>query len=91
MKLAALASASAVVSNGTATCSEKCTGAEDTHANQDLTWQKAPCRFCGTGCHVQVGVGDGKVQAVAGDPLADVNKAIEVMHEGKSIRTVLRM
>ncbi len=21
-----------------------------------VTWDKAPCRFCGTGCHVQVGV-----------------------------------
>lgn len=41
-----------------------------------ITWSKAPCRFCGTGCHVQVGVGDGKVVAVAGDELADVNKGL---------------
>ena len=27
----------------------------------DVKWDKAPCRFCGTGCHVQVGVQDGKV------------------------------
>jgi len=20
---------------------------------KDVRWQKAPCRFCGTGCHVQ--------------------------------------
>lgn len=39
-------------------------------------WQKAPCRFCGTGCHVQVGVRDGKVVAIQGDPLADVNKGL---------------
>jgi nitrate reductase NapA len=42
----------------------------------DLTWNKAPCRFCGTGCHVQVGVHDGRVVAVAGDKAADVNKGL---------------
>jgi nitrate reductase NapA len=25
-------------------------------AASDLTWSKAPCRFCGTGCGVSVGV-----------------------------------
>ncbi len=42
----------------------------------DVQWNKAPCRFCGTGCHVQVGVKDGKVVAVAGDKNADVNKGL---------------
>ena len=37
-----------------------------------VSWDKAPCRFCGTGCHVQVGVKGGKVVAIAGDPLAEV-------------------
>jgi nitrate reductase NapA len=41
-----------------------------------VKWDKAPCRFCGTGCHVQVGVKDGKVVAVTGDRLADVNKGL---------------
>lgn len=41
-----------------------------------ISWDKAPCRFCGTGCHVQVGVQDGKVVAIAGDLLADVNKGL---------------
>ena len=36
-------------------------------ADQGLHWDKAPCRFCGTGCGVMVGVRDGKVVAVAGD------------------------
>ncbi len=39
-------------------------------------WDKAPCRFCGTGCHVQVGVQDGRVVAVAGDKNAEVNKGL---------------
>jgi nitrate reductase NapA len=41
-----------------------------------VTWDKAPCRFCGTGCHVQVGVEDGKVVAIAGDEQAAVNKGL---------------
>ncbi len=41
-----------------------------------VDWQKAPCRFCGTGCHVQVGVQAGKVVAIAGDQNAEVNKGL---------------
>lgn len=41
-----------------------------------VRWNKAPCRFCGTGCHVQVGVEGDKVVAIAGDKLADVNKGL---------------
>lgn len=41
-----------------------------------LTWDKAPCRFCGTGCQVQVGVRDGRVMAIAGDRQAPVNKGL---------------
>jgi nitrate reductase NapA len=44
--------------------------------NTPLKWDKAPCRFCGTGCHVQVGVRNGKVEAIAGDPQAAVNKGL---------------
>lgn len=32
------------------------------------TWVKAVCRYCGTGCGVMVGVKDGKVVTVKGDP-----------------------
>ncbi|MBT8037994.1 MAG: molybdopterin-dependent oxidoreductase [Verrucomicrobiae bacterium] len=41
-----------------------------------IRWDKAPCRFCGTGCHVKVGVKDGKVIAIAGAEDADVNKGL---------------
>lgn len=41
-----------------------------------ITWDKAPCRFCGTGCHVKVGVKEGKVVAIAGHPDAPVNKGL---------------
>ena len=41
-----------------------------------LTWSKAPCRFCGTGCHVQVAVKDNRVVATQGDPEAEVNRGL---------------
>ncbi len=41
-----------------------------------IVWNKAPCRFCGTGCHVKVGVEAGKIVAIAGDEKAEVNKGL---------------
>ena len=41
-----------------------------------LQWSKAPCRYCGTGCGVEVGVKDGKVAAVRGDKEAPVNRGL---------------
>ena len=42
----------------------------------EVHWDKAPCRFCGTGCHVEVGVRDGRVVGIRGDPKAEVNKGL---------------
>src|SRR3546814_4459176 len=41
-----------------------------------IAWSKAPCRFCGTGCGVMVGVRDGKVVATHGDVKAEVNRGL---------------
>lgn len=41
-----------------------------------VQWDKAPCRFCGTGCHVQVGVKNDRVVAIAGDVNAEVNRGL---------------
>ena len=41
-----------------------------------LTWSKAPCRFCGTGCGVMVAVRDNKVVATHGDIHAEVNRGL---------------
>lgn len=41
-----------------------------------VSWDKAPCRFCGTGCHVQVGSKGGRVVAIAGDQSAEVNRGL---------------
>jgi nitrate reductase NapA len=42
----------------------------------NLNWSKAPCRFCGTGCGIMVGVKEGKVVATQGDPRAEVNRGL---------------
>ncbi|MDO5622101.1 MAG: nitrate reductase catalytic subunit NapA [Paracoccus sp. (in: a-proteobacteria)] len=45
-------------------------------ATPDIRWDKAPCRFCGTGCSVLVGTKDGRVVATQGDPDAPVNRGL---------------
>ena len=80
LKAAAVAAATATAARLSAT--------RDAHANpepttpvaapatDDVRWDKAPCRFCGTGCHVRVGVSDGRVVAIQGDTEAAVNKGL---------------
>nr|WP_279162122.1 nitrate reductase catalytic subunit NapA [Plesiomonas shigelloides] len=42
----------------------------------EIKWDKAPCRFCGTGCGVLVGTQNGRVVASQGDPDAPVNRGL---------------
>ena len=42
----------------------------------ELKWDKAPCRFCGTGCGVMVAAKDGRVVATHGDIKAEVNRGL---------------
>ncbi|TKW66077.1 MAG: periplasmic nitrate reductase subunit alpha [Paracoccus denitrificans] len=42
----------------------------------EIKWSKAPCRFCGTGCGVMVGVKEGRVVATHGDMQAEVNRGL---------------
>ena len=41
-----------------------------------LTWTKAPCRFCGTGCSIMVATKAGRVVATHGDSKAEVNRGL---------------
>jgi len=41
-----------------------------------IKWSKAPCRFCGTGCAVSVGVKNGRVVATHGDVKGEVNRGL---------------
>jgi nitrate reductase NapA len=70
-------------------------------APTDLRWDKAPCRFCGTGCSILVGCKDGRVVATQGDPDAPVNRGLscikgyflaKIMYgEDRVMRPLLRM
>ncbi|MBN8525080.1 MAG: molybdopterin-dependent oxidoreductase [Planctomycetes bacterium] len=52
-------------------------GAEGaTPADDGIRWDKAPCRFCGTGCGVLLGVKDGRIVAMQADKQASVNKGL---------------
>jgi nitrate reductase NapA len=41
-----------------------------------IEWKKTPCRFCGTGCGLLVGVSSDRAVAVKGDPNCTVNKGL---------------
>ncbi len=41
-----------------------------------LKWDKAPCRFCGTGCSINVATMDDKIVATHGDINSPVNKGL---------------
>ncbi|HSG07833.1 MAG TPA: molybdopterin-dependent oxidoreductase [Longimicrobiales bacterium] len=41
-----------------------------------ISWKKAPCRFCGTGCGLLIGISEGRAIGVQGDPDSPVNKGL---------------
>jgi len=53
-------------------------GIKDALATTDQTirWDKAACRYCGTGCSVLIGTKDGRIVATQGDPDAPVNRGL---------------
>ncbi len=44
--------------------------------DSELKWSKAPCRFCGTGCSVNVATKAGQVVATHGDIKSPVNRGL---------------
>ena len=44
--------------------------------SSDVQWKKTPCRFCGVGCGLLVGIAAGRAVAVKGDPNSPVNKGL---------------
>ena len=72
LKSAAAASAASAV--GIAVPSDL--NAAATYAQKDWRWDKAACRFCGTGCGIMMATKNGKIVAVKGDPAAPVNRGL---------------
>jgi len=75
LKTSAMASAAAAAA-GSVGIPAKILAQEQGTDGQGVTWSKAPCRFCGTGCHVMVGVRDGRIVGIRGDERAAVNKGL---------------
>ncbi len=72
LKSSAAASAAAAV--GMSVPSEM--QAASNQAQSNWRWDKAACRFCGTGCGIMMATKDGKIVAVKGDPAAPVNRGL---------------
>ncbi len=72
MKASALAAAAAAAGVATPAAATNLVTGEDA----SLTWSKAPCRFCGTGCSVMVATRDDRVVATHGDVESEVNKGL---------------
>src|SRR5215207_5551029 len=45
-------------------------------SSSELKWDKAPCRFCGTGCSVMVATKENRVVATHGDIKSEVNRGL---------------
>jgi len=68
------AAVSAAMAAGIAVPQELAAAAEKTQAG--WRWDKAVCRFCGTGCGIMLAVKDDMIIAAKGDPAAPVNAGI---------------
>lgn len=47
-----------------------------TESQAGWKWDKAVCRFCGTGCGIMIATKDDRIVAVKGDPKAPVNRGL---------------
>ncbi|MEQ1826743.1 MAG: molybdopterin-dependent oxidoreductase [Pirellula sp.] len=76
LKTTAMAAATALAQGSVFGQSQQPPGGRELPVLPGVQWNKAPCRFCGTGCHVMVGVKDNRVVSVTGDREADVNQGL---------------
>jgi nitrate reductase (cytochrome) len=53
-----------------------------------LTWRKTPCRFCGVGCGLLVGLEGGRAVAVRGDPESPVNRGLACVKGYHSVQAL---
>lgn len=71
-----IASASTAAMAGSVLLPGLTRGDVDNAVPETVRWDKAPCRFCGTGCGVLVGVEGNKIVAIKGDPESTVNRGL---------------
>uniref|UniRef100_UPI0025D58CC0 molybdopterin-dependent oxidoreductase n=1 Tax=Iodobacter sp. TaxID=1915058 RepID=UPI0025D58CC0 len=76
IKISAVAAAVASAGIPLAGAAPKTMPATAGEGKSAIRWDKAPCRFCGTGCAVLVGTQNGRVVATQGDPDGEVNRGL---------------
>ena len=52
------------------------------------TWKRAPCRLCGVGCGLLIGIENGKAVAVRGDPDSPVSHGLAYAKGYYSVRAL---
>jgi len=55
---------------------------------QPTAWKKTPCRLCGVGCGLLVGIADGRAVAVKGDPDSPVSKGLACVKGYNSVQAL---
>jgi nitrate reductase NapA len=53
-----------------------------------VTWKKAPCRFCGTGCGLLIAISEGQAVGVRGDPDSPVNRGLACVKGYHSVQAL---
>jgi nitrate reductase (cytochrome) len=53
-----------------------------------VTWRRTPCRFCGVGCGLLVGIENGRAVAVRGDPESPVNRGLACVKGYHSVQAL---
>ncbi len=55
---------------------------------RDVEWRRTPCRFCGVGCGLLVGIEDGRAVSVKGDPESPVNRGLACVKGYHSVQAL---
>jgi nitrate reductase (cytochrome) len=55
---------------------------------QNVDWRRTPCRFCGVGCGLLVGIENGRAVAVRGDPDSPVNRGLACVKGYHSVQAL---
>jgi nitrate reductase (cytochrome) len=63
-------------------------GMETSRGDAATIWKKAPCRLCGVGCGLMIGIENGKAVAVRGDPDSPVSKGLACAKGYYSVRAL---
>jgi nitrate reductase (cytochrome) len=61
---------------------------EGAASGAQVTWHRTPCRFCGVGCGLLVGVQDGRAVAVRGNPDSPVNRGLACVKGYHSVQAL---